>query len=149
MKTLHNKIYHNTWACWDVLYPLAGLDPYTRAKLSAISWNPEKKCLNDLECQSQWPPYSIPVKRILRCVFGANLVNLAKIDYKLLLGQAKFPKILRNNLRLFSITTMAHVSCIFCDSSRNLWWVIMQTSQISENSKSKWPKWPRSSWSMT
>ena len=37
----------------------------------------------------------------------------------------------------------------FGDSSPNLWSVIMQTSQISYNSESKWPKWPWRSRSMT
>ena len=30
-----------------------------------------------------------------------------------------------------------------------IWWVIAQTSQISQNSESKWPKWPWRSRSMT
>ena len=42
-----------------------------------------------------------------------------------------------------------HVYCKFGDSSPNLWWVITQTSHISHNSESKWPKWPWRSRSMT
>ena len=40
-----------------------------------------------------------------------------------------------------------HVWCKFGVSSPNLWWVIARTTQISQNSESKWPKWPwRSRW---
>ena len=49
---------------------------------------------NDLEGQGQWPPFSIPSERIPRCTFGANLVTLAQIHYKLSCRQAKFPRIL-------------------------------------------------------
>ena len=42
-----------------------------------------------------------------------------------------------------------HVWCKFGDSSSNLWRVIAWTSQISWNSKSKWPNWPWRSRSMT
>ena len=44
---------------------------------------------------------------------------------------------------------MVHVWCKFSDSSPNLWWVIMQTRQISYNSELKWPKWPWRSMSMS
>ena len=43
------------------------------------------------------PRISIPVKRISRCIIGANLVILAKIHFKLLRRQAKFPRILSRN----------------------------------------------------
>ena len=42
-----------------------------------------------------------------------------------------------------------HVWCKFGDSSPNLWWVIVRTSQISWNSESKWPKRHWRSRSMT
>ena len=42
-----------------------------------------------------------------------------------------------------------HVWCKFGDSSLNLWLVIEQTSQISQSFKSKWPKLPWRSGSMT
>ena len=41
-----------------------------RVMLNTISWNPEMKWPNDLECDRHWPP--LPVKRIWRCLFGAN-----------------------------------------------------------------------------
>ena len=46
---------------------------------------------------TQWSPFSIPVKRIPRCIFGANLAILIQIHYKLPRRQAKFPRILRQN----------------------------------------------------
>ena len=52
---------------------------------------------NDLEGQGQWPPFSITAERIIRCIFGANLVILAQIHYKLSCGQTKFPRILSEN----------------------------------------------------
>ena len=52
----------------------------------------------NLEGQGQWwPPFSIPAERIPRCIFGANLVNLAQIHYKLSRRQSKFPRILSQN----------------------------------------------------
>ena len=51
----------------------------------------------DLEGQGQWPPFSIPVKSIPGCMFGANLVILAQMYDKLLRRQAKFPRILSQN----------------------------------------------------
>ena len=51
---------------------------------------------NVLEGQSQWFPFSTPAERIPRCIFGANLVILAQIHYKLC-RQAKFPRILSQN----------------------------------------------------
>ena len=42
-----------------------------------------------------------------------------------------------------------HAWCQFGDPSPNLWWVIARRSRISYNSKSKWPKWPWRSRSMT
>ena len=39
----------------------------------------------------------IPVKRISRCIFGANLVILAQIHLKLLRRQTKFPRKLCQN----------------------------------------------------
>ena len=47
-------------------------------------------------------PYAIPVKRILRCIFGANLVIVAQIHFNLFNEQAKFHRTLsrsgQNNL---------------------------------------------------
>ena len=42
-------------------------------------------------------PLSIPAERIERWIFGANLVIVAQIHYKVLRGQAKFPRILRQD----------------------------------------------------
>ena len=42
-----------------------------------------------------------------------------------------------------------HVWCKFGDSSPNLWQVIIRTSQFSQNSESKLPKWPWRPKSMT
>ena len=58
------------------------------------SWNPNLKWPDDLEGQGQWPLYSIPVKRISRCIFVANLVILVQIHYKLLRRQTQFPMVL-------------------------------------------------------
>ena len=44
---------------------------------------------NDLEGQGQWPPFSVPVESISRCMFGANLVILNQICDKLPCGQGK------------------------------------------------------------
>ena len=62
-------------------------------------WMPflELKWPNDIKGQGQWPPFSITIERILRCIFGANLVILAQIHYQLLHRQAKFPRILSQN----------------------------------------------------
>ena len=70
------------------------LGRYTRATLNTISCNPDSKWPNDLEGQGQGHSYLIPVKRISRCIFGANLMILTQIYFKLLPGQAKFPRIL-------------------------------------------------------
>ena len=70
---------------------------HTRVTLKAVSWNPDSKWPKDLECQGQWPLYSTPVKRISRSIFGANLVILAQIHFKLLHGKDKFPTILSHN----------------------------------------------------
>ena len=52
---------------------------------------------NDLEGQSQWPPFSISVESIPGCMHGTNLVIIAPIHYKLSCIQAKFPRILSQN----------------------------------------------------
>ena len=78
----------------DVYHPLACLDQYTSTTLNNVSWNFEPKRPNDLEGQGQWPPFSIPVERIPRCIFHANLMILARICNKLSCGQAKLPRIL-------------------------------------------------------
>ena len=41
--------------------------------------------------------FSIPAESIPRCMFGANLVILVQICDELSGGQAKFPRILRQN----------------------------------------------------
>ena len=51
----------------------------------------------DLECQSQWHPFSNPADIIPGCMFGANLVILAQICDELLRGQTEHPKILIQN----------------------------------------------------
>ena len=51
----------------------------------------------DLEGQRQWPPFSIPAGSVPECMFGSNLVILAQIYDKLSCGQAKLPRILRQN----------------------------------------------------
>ena len=54
---------------------------------------------NDLEFegQGQWPPFLIPAESIPGCMFGATLVILAQIYDELSHGQAKFPRILKQN----------------------------------------------------
>ena len=44
---------------------------------------------NDLEGQSQWPPFSIPAESIPGCMFGAHLVIVAQICDELSCGQGK------------------------------------------------------------
>ena len=83
----------------------------------------ESKLPNSLEGQGQWPPFSITAERNPRCKFGANLVILAQIPYKLSCGQAKFPRILsqkgQNNLEgqcqcpPFSIPAESNPGCMF------------------------------------
>ena len=48
-----------------------------------------QKGQNDLEGQSQWPPFSTPAESIPVCMFGANLVILAQICDELSCGQGK------------------------------------------------------------
>ena len=61
----------------------------------------------------------------------------------------------RNNGQMTSIFNTnrkyprMHVYCKIGDSSPNVWRVVAQTSHISHNSESKWPKWPWRSRSMT
>ena len=57
----------------------------------------ESKWWPNLEGKGQWPPFPIPDERIPRCIFGANLVILAQIHYKLSSRQDKFPRILSQN----------------------------------------------------
>ena len=59
----------------------------------------ESKWWPNLEDQDQWPPFSEAAEQIPRCIFGANLVVLAQIHYKLSWRQAKFPKILSQNVQ--------------------------------------------------
>ena len=80
---------------------------------------------NDLEGQCQWPPFSIPAKSILLCIFW-NLVILTQIYEELSRRQAKIPIILsqngpngQNDLEgqgqwpLFSIPTKSIPWCMF------------------------------------
>ena len=60
---------------------------------------------------TQWSPFSIPVKRIPRCIFGANLAILIQIHYKLPRKQAKFPRILRQNGQNY-LKGQGHWPCI-------------------------------------
>ena len=73
------------------------LDQYTRATLNVISWNSESKWPNHLEDQGQWPPFSMPSEIITRCEFGANLVIVVRVHYKLSHRQAQFHRILSQN----------------------------------------------------
>ena len=115
------------------------------------------------EDQGQWPPFSIPAESIPGCVLGANLVILAHICDELSRVQAEFPIILSHNGQNdlegqgqwppFSIPVEGIPWCMLganlvilaqiCDR------VITRTSRVSYNSKSKWPKWPWRSRSMT
>ena len=94
-----------------------------------------------LECQDQWPPFSITAKSIPG-MFGANLVIPAQMCDELSHRQAKFPIILgskwpkwpwRSRSMTPTVNTkweypMMHVWCKFEDSRSNLWWVIKWTS---------------------
>ena len=57
----------------------------------------ESKWPNDLAGEGRWPPFLILAERIPRYIFGANLVILAQIHYKLSCRQAKFPRFLCQN----------------------------------------------------
>ena len=52
---------------------------------------------HDIEGQVQWPPFSIPAEKIIRCIFGSHLVILAQTYYKLSCKQVKFHRILSQN----------------------------------------------------
>ena len=52
---------------------------------------------NDLEGQDQWPPFSIPAKSIPGCVFGPNLVILAKSVMSYRAEKPKFHRVLSQN----------------------------------------------------
>ena len=97
------------------------------AKISIQEWHWKpflEILIRNGQIKGQWPLYSIPVKRISRCIykFGANLVILAQIHFKLLHGKAKFPRILshngQNDLKgegqwpLFSITAKSITECV-------------------------------------
>ena len=56
-----------------------------------------QKGQNDLKDQVQLPLFSIPAESIPGCMFSANMVILSQICDDLLCGQAKFPRILRQN----------------------------------------------------
>ena len=58
---------------------------------------PRILCQNDFEGQSQWHPFSITGVSIPECTFGANLVIVTQIHYKLLCGQSDSPRILSQN----------------------------------------------------
>ena len=77
----------------------------------------------DLEGQGQWLPFSITAEIIPGCMFGANLVILARICDELSHGQAEFPRILSQNGQNdlegqgqwppFSITVESIPGCMF------------------------------------
>ena len=83
---------------------------------------------NDLEGQGQWPPFSILVKNIPGCIFGANLMILVQICDELMCRQAEFPKIQSQNGQndlegqgqwpLFSIPAKSIPGCMFGE----IWW---------------------------
>ena len=110
----------------------------------------------NLAGQGQWPPFSIPPEWIIRCIFGANLVVLAQIYYKLSGRQAKFPRILCQNGQnvhdgqdqwpSFSIPAESIPGCIL---GANLVILAQIYEKLSHGqagfpsiSQSKWPKWP-------
>ena len=68
-----------------------------KSDIECCFFDSELKWPNDLEGQGQWPPFSVPAEIIPRCTFGSKLVIIAQIHYKLLIGQAKFPRILSQN----------------------------------------------------
>ena len=52
---------------------------------------PSQNSQNDLECQGQWPPFSIPAEGIPGCMFGANLVIPAQTcAYRYRVDKLKF-----------------------------------------------------------
>ena len=112
------NLYKSTLGNVTTLGRPASISIHVRATLNAIS-----KLPNDLADKGQWPPYSIPVKIISRCIFGANLVILAQIHYKLLHRQVNYPRILSQNGQndiggqgrwpLFSIPTESIPGCMF------------------------------------
>ena len=81
----------------------ANLVILAQIRLKLLCWQVELPIIlsqngqNGLEGQSRWPPFSMPVENIPRCMFGANLVILAQIYDELWCGQAKFPRILSQN----------------------------------------------------
>ena len=88
--------------------------------------------------------YSISVKRISKCIFGANLVILAQIHFKLLhrnpnflefwVKWPKWPWRWRSMILIFNNSQeyhRMHVWCKFGNFSSNMWWVIVRTSRIS------------------
>ena len=60
---------------------------------SQISKNYESNWPEWPSSSRRWPSISIPTKSILGCMFGANLMIVTEIHYKLLHGQARFPRI--------------------------------------------------------
>ena len=75
--------------------PLAGLDQYTRTTLNAVSW---------VDMMTKWLWRSRSMTPIFntswenpKIKFGANLVILAQIHYKLSRRKAKFPRIWSQN----------------------------------------------------
>ena len=90
-----SRIDKNTLGMWNTL---GRLDcSIQERRWTPIFFNSETKWPDDIEGQGQWPSFSIPVGRIPRCIFGANLVILAQIYYKLSHGQGKIPRS-RNSL---------------------------------------------------
>ena len=62
--------------------------------LNVVSWNSESKWSNDLEGPGQWPLFSMPAERIPKCIFGSNLVLLAKKPLQVIARTSRMPWIL-------------------------------------------------------
>ena len=79
---------------------------------------------NDLESLRQWPKFSIRAESIPGCMFDANLVIAAQIQYTFLCGQDKFLRTLSKNGQNhveglgpwppFPIIAASIQGCMFC-----------------------------------
>ena len=82
-----------------------------------------------LQSWGQWPPFSIPAERIIKCIIGSKLVILAQIPL-----QVKMAKMTsRSMIRIFDTNRehpRMHMWCKCGDSSPNLWRVTVRTSRI-------------------
>ena len=115
---------------------MAGRDQYRianrRAMLKAISW--------DWVEMAKWPWRS----RSMTPTFNTNHYHTQTNQFSLK-SESKWPNgpwRSRSMPPIFNTSRdypRMHVWNEFGDSSPNLWWVIAPTTQISRNSKSKWP----------